>query len=172
MRRKHRPPRSRQEMRAHASAHAPALLPPVPQAAAPQVPLPVAIASNCLYAPFECSVYRNHPSAWCSSCKIRASSMCAQLGYPDVRTLFSPSVYAYPSHVTCAPTCYPPTGQVYACPATHPPACPLACPSFSAHSPAHPSAFHLAFPSACPSACAPVACARPGMCPTSVYSSS
>ena len=143
--RKRKLPRSRQEMRAHTASTLPTTIPATTIPVVPVATLPLQIApppvSNCLYSPYECSVYKHHPSVWCSSCQVRASSMCAQLGYPDIRTLFSPPPCAYTAPPPCAYTAPPPCA--YTAPSGY----------------------------TCPSACAPPPCVRPTMCPTSVNSS-
>ena len=137
----------------HVAAGAPTYVPhPVP------VPVPVN-TSLCLYAPYECSVYR-FPPQWCSMCQVKAASQCAQLGVPDVRMLFQPRVACgstwYLPTSGCAPilpgTCLPtnacisptscpipaqqcpvPAGPV--CPPSNSPTCPLPSPPPSTCSP-------------------------------------
>lgn len=85
---KRRVPRSRREIREGASTTPqPAYAPPPMPAYAPQP-----VISGCLHYPYECSVYR-YPPQWCSSCQVRAASICAQSGMPDIRHLFRGCVY-------------------------------------------------------------------------------
>lgn len=110
-------PRSRKEIRARAaisSSPVPAE-PPAIVHRTPVAPLPES-CSSCLHTPYECSVYR-YPPEWCSSCKVKAASMAAQAGLPDMRQL------VYPSHAfaQCAPgMCRP---DYRASPACGPDAC-------------------------------------------------
>ena len=150
--RRRRLPRSRQELRERAQTSS---SPPLPHplgvaniagtscpCAPPQVPMPIAVApvvapivivpavaANCLYAPYDCSVYR-YPPQWCSWCQVRAASMCAQLGQPDIRMVFRP---ACPMPVArfgaCQPACYQPAACPTSAATTPYAACPLpACP--------------------------------------------
>ena len=68
-------------------------------------------SSFCLHTPYECSIYR-FPPEWCSMCKVRASTICAQNGAPDVRSLFirppcQPAILPYPPYPP--PPCCPPS---------------------------------------------------------------
>ena len=105
-------------------------------------------ASACLHAPLDCSSHRL-PAYWCSSCQVRASSLCAQMGLPDVRALFA----SPPQLVAC--------GMVpsYA-PAPLPAAC-LVTPSlYAGCSPCAATPSLVARADACPSTCvsAPPVC--------------
>ena len=103
-RRERRIPHSRKEMRESHTSHS--MPTPLPNGGVQLLP-----ASACLYAPYECSTYRYAPQ-WCSSCQVRAASLCAQNGWPDVRPLF---------HYQTAPVVYgachlDPVRQVAMCP--------------------------------------------------------
>ena len=141
-RRRRHVPRSRQELRERAptqhpapSACAPSTVPvgvapvaplpfaPVlPVAVAPVAPVPIfpAVSSGCLYSPYECSVYR-YPPQWCSSCQVRAASMCAQLGQPDIRMVFRPACTVPATAGACQPACHQPA----ACPTSVATCCPI-----------------------------------------------
>lgn len=145
-------PRSRQELRSRSSVShsappacatcAPATL-PVPIPVAPVVApvlapiVPVVSSSGCLYSPYECSVYR-YPPQWCSSCQVRAASMCAQLGQPDIRMVFrqacpSPVVSAY--QPACMQQAACPTSIVSSCPLPTTRALPASCPASASRPP-------------------------------------
>lgn len=133
-RRERRIPRSRKEMRESVQSNPPppTIPPPVVVLQPPPIPVASPIMGTCLHTPYECSVYR-YPPHWCSSCQIRAASLCAQNGYPDVRPLFRapppcPLSYAPPlygascpqnivySHTSCPTTamaCAPDVSQHY-----------------------------------------------------------
>ena len=126
---KRRVPRSRKELRERTVE--PTLQNVASSSSCPTpctAPLTPVIANNshCLYTPFECSVYR-YPPQWCSTCQVRAASMCAQLGQPDIRMLFTPRpVCAAPCMSACQPACVRPV----MCPTTQiscPSVVPLAC---------------------------------------------
>jgi hypothetical protein len=107
-RRERRIPRSRKEMRESVQSNPPPPTIPPPVVVLQPPPIPVAsIMGTCLHTPYECSVYR-YPPHWCSSCQIRAASLCAQNGYPDVRPLFRapppcPLSYAPPLYGASCP---------------------------------------------------------------------
>lgn len=130
-------PRSRREMRESTRPPPPPPLPhagpPAPVAPTVLVPVPIpqsvpapTVSSFCLYAPYECSVYR-FPPQWCSMCQVRAASLCAQNGLPDVRMLFH-------APALCAPPIFRPCETVSrGCPTTN--HCLTACPSPPIHPP-------------------------------------
>lgn len=122
-----RMPRSRRELRERAASQSPA--PPAtvpPQVVVQTVPVPTVVpsASSCLYTPYECSVYRYLPQ-WCSSCKIKAASMTAQMGLPDIRPLFHVPPMCAPVATCGAPVCAMPLQGIV----TQPSWCPSSCPS-------------------------------------------
>ena len=133
--RRRRPPRSRQEMRESAlSSSTPSAGPAVSSPCQTTLPAAVAIApvvlppppltTGCLYAPYECSVYR-FPPQWCSWCQVRAASMCAQLGQPDIRMVFRPTC---PIPAAALGACQPPCFQPSMCPTSVATACSVPCP--------------------------------------------
>lgn len=85
-RRDRRLPRSRKEMR---EGVAPPAHPAAPHfsnfVVHPPHTVPTAsFAGTCLYAPYVCSAHR-YPHQWCSSCQVRAASLYAQHGCPDMQ---------------------------------------------------------------------------------------
>ncbi len=123
-------PRSRREMKSTNVNHrrdedpvhsqSSTVLPPPPPPIIVVQQTPAAV-SNCLHYPRECSVYR-YPPEWCSSCQVRASSICAQNGLPDIRYLFrQPPAYA------CAPVYA--MNNLYGCPPPERTYCPPPPPS-------------------------------------------
>ena len=128
-------PRSRRELRESGTPTIPHTVPTPPAIVAPSTAqLPrmapivapiVAPTSLCLYTPYECSVYR-FPPQWCSMCQVKAASLCAQIGQPDIRMVFNPC--AQPMGASCVAPCY----QAAACPTSvvsYPPVSPAHCPT-------------------------------------------
>ena len=135
---------SRRALRAMSAAEQepPVVLPaaPVPAMTVPVVMHPAASgATDCLYAPYPCHLYRAHaPSIWCSSCRVWAVSLYAQNGMRVNASVFNPPVLcAQP----CAPVpvvhaapcpvrCVMPQGASCVPPVAHPTMCPSTCVSF------------------------------------------
>lgn len=107
---KRRVPASRQALRQAAMDGArPTESNPLPPLPSPRLQPPL---SSCLYSPEECSIYNPAPWTWCRFCQIRAASICAQTGHPNLRhvALAAHAPVACPS--SCAPTpCHPTYGM-------------------------------------------------------------
>lgn len=136
-RERRRMPRSRKEMRESVQSNPPPPnVPPVVFVQPAPIPVTSPTVGTCLHTPYECSVYR-YPPQWCSSCQIRAASLCAQNGYPDVRPLFHapppyPLPYAHPMYGASCPqnivysnTVCPTTATTCAPNVSHPTVCTL-----------------------------------------------
>lgn len=128
MRKRRALPRSRDELRKHGGTRVPPPLPPQlyhnPESTQTVQVFVQAPSSSCLHTPLECSIYRK-PWDWCSSCKVKAASVCAQNGMPNVGHLFQvPAICntvptaCYPRPICPQPpatTCFPPETCSHVC---------------------------------------------------------